>query len=147
MSANILLGYANDATTHSPSDDIESLIYVLIWMCILYAGPSTIHMDKHVNQMILKSWVSVASLADAVSLGGLKTWLKSQPTIITNEFTKFFKPLGAMVANLLKKLGRASADDHMLNYKAISSVGQCGCVHPEGVNYCWCPGVLPRSAQ
>ena len=122
MSANILLGYANDAMTHSPSDNIESLVYVLIWMCVLYAGPSTICMDKCVNQTILKSWVSVASLTDAMSLGGLKTGLKYQLTIITNESTKFFKPLCATVASLLKQLGRASADDHMLNYKAIRDI-------------------------
>ena len=49
MSANILLNYKQAQMTHFASDDIESLVYVLIWMCMLYVGPGTLHEDKHVS--------------------------------------------------------------------------------------------------
>ncbi|KAI6040097.1 hypothetical protein EDC04DRAFT_2602740 [Pisolithus marmoratus] len=69
MSANILISYKKNKAAHSASDDLELLVYVLIWMCILHAGPGTLCQDKHVTQTVLKPWVSVANPTDAVSLG------------------------------------------------------------------------------
>ncbi|KAI6043355.1 hypothetical protein EDC04DRAFT_2600228 [Pisolithus marmoratus] len=65
MSANILISYKKNETAHSASDDLELIVYVLIWMCILYAGPGTLHQDKHVTQTVLKPWVSVTNPTDA----------------------------------------------------------------------------------
>ena len=122
MSSKILLNYKKEAITHSASDDIESLIYVLVWMCVLYAGPGTLCKDKHVTQTVLKPWVTVSLETDAVSLGAHKAGLKSQPSIVTNEFTVFFWPLCPTVHKLLTKLGELSATDHISNYRAIRNI-------------------------
>ena len=122
MSVNILRSYTRNGMTHSASDDIESLIYVLIWMCVLYAGPGTLRKDKHINKTVLKSWVSVTNETDASALAGFKTGLKHDPSIITDDFTLFFQPLSSIAGKLLKQLGQLSDTDHLLNYTAIRNI-------------------------
>ena len=122
MLSKILLNYKKEVITHPTSDDIESLIYVLVWMCILYAGPGTLRKDKHVTQTVLKPWVTVSSETDAVSLGAHKAGLKSQLSIVTDEFTVLFQPLCPTVHKLLTKLGELSATDHISNYRAIRNI-------------------------
>ena len=52
MSSQILLSYKADETTHTASDDLELLVYILIWMCVLYAGPGTLRQDKHITNTV-----------------------------------------------------------------------------------------------
>ena len=101
MLVHILLDYKGSQTMHSTSDDLESLIYVLIWMCILYASPATLHEDQHVTETVLKSWVTVATDVDTMTLGALKTYIKSWLSTITNEFTIYFQPVCSVVQKLL----------------------------------------------
>jgi hypothetical protein len=123
MSANILLNYRKPDTTHSASDDIESLIYILIWICVLYAGPKTLRQDKHAMDTILKSWVSVCSANDAVSLGMNKMGMRLQPTTVTDDFTIYFKPVCPIVEKLLNALGSTwSVADTMNNYKTVREI-------------------------
>lgn len=122
MSSKILLDYKNGTVAHSASDDIESLVYVLVWMCVLYAGPGVLRKDKHVTQTVLKPWVTVSSVTDVVSLGVHKAGLKIHPRTVTDEFTLFFKPLCLTVSRLLTKLGELSPTDHIHNYQAIRDI-------------------------
>lgn len=123
MSANILLHYRKADAVHSASDDLESLIYVLIWICILYAGPKTLRQDKHATDTILKTWVSVCNANDAVTLGTHKIGIRFQPSIITDDLTKFFQPLRLVVEKLLTTLGSTwSATDTMNNYKILRDI-------------------------
>ncbi|KAI6027635.1 hypothetical protein BKA83DRAFT_4490183 [Pisolithus microcarpus] len=123
MSASILIGYKKDETMHSASDDLESIIYVLVWMCVLYAGPGTVRQDKHVTQTVLKPWVSVTNPTDAVNLGLHKRGLTTEPSMVTDEFTTFFKPLCSTVDKLLRALGSNwSTTDDALNYKTIRDI-------------------------
>ena len=69
MSANMLLNYKKPNVVHSANDDLESLIYVLIWICVLYAGLKTLHQDKDTVETILKTWVSVCNANNTVALG------------------------------------------------------------------------------
>ena len=62
MSANMLLNYKKPNVVHSANNDLESLIYVLIWICILYAGLKILHQDKDTMETILKTWVLVSDL-------------------------------------------------------------------------------------
>ena len=133
MSTNILLNYKKGGTMHTTSDDLESVVYILIWMCILYAGPGTLRKDKHVSNTVLKPWVTVANNLDAVNLGAIKTTLKSDPNIVTDEFTPFFKPLCPIVDKLLIQLGQFSAIDHRLNYRALRNILLEGFGTVEGV--------------
>ena len=104
MSVNVLHSYMRNGTPHSASDDIESLMYVLIWMCVLYAGPGTPRKDKHISKTVLKTWVSVTNKTDVSALAGFKTGLKYEPSIITDNFTLFFQPLSSIVGKLLTQL-------------------------------------------
>ena len=122
MSVNVLRGYTKNGTIHSASDDIESLVYVLIWMCVLYAGPGALRKDKHINKTVLKTWVSVTNKADASALAGFKTGLKYDPSIVTDDFTLFFQPLASVADRLLKQLGQFSRTDHLLNYETIRNI-------------------------
>ena len=108
---------------HSASDDLESLVYVLIWMCVLYAGPGTLRQDKHITDTVLKPWVSVTNPTEAVSLGMQKAGLKTAPTHVTLEFTRYFQPARSIVNNLLTALdSKWSKTDHMANYKVIRDI-------------------------
>ena len=71
-------------------------------MCVLYAGPATLHEDKHVTETILKSWVTVATDVDAMTLGALKTYIKSRPSTVTNKFTIYFQPVCLWFRNSLQ---------------------------------------------
>ena len=81
------------------------MVYILVWMCILYTGPGILRKDKHVSNTVLKPWVTVANNLDAVNLRAIKATLKSDPSIVTDEFTPFFKPLCPIVDKLLMQLG------------------------------------------
>jgi len=123
MSARILLGYTQEGTGHTTSDDFESLTYILVWMCVLYAGPHTLRKDKEIRRTVLRSWVMVSSDSDALSLGAQKVGLRLQPSIVTDEFTKFFKPLSPIVGRLFTQLGpQPSTTDHKGNFKAIRDI-------------------------
>ena len=124
MSSKILSSFKKGTAIHTTNDDIESLIYVLVWICVLYAGPGTVHQDKQITEMALKLWVSVSNPNDAVSLGTLKKGLRYQPSIVTNDFTPFFQCLCPVVENLLMVLGSTmwSATDPIPNYKIIRDI-------------------------
>ena len=38
MSTNILLNYKKGGVTHTASNDLESIVYILIWICVLYTA-------------------------------------------------------------------------------------------------------------
>ncbi|KAI6008563.1 hypothetical protein EDC04DRAFT_2610909 [Pisolithus marmoratus] len=118
-----LISYKKDKMMHSASNDLELLVYVLVWICVLYAGPGTIHQDKHVTQTILKPWVSVTNPTDAVNLGLHKRGLTTEPSMVTEEFTTFFKPLCSMVDKLLRAVRSSwSTTDNACNYKPIRDI-------------------------
>ena len=121
MSACILQDYKETHTTHSASDDLESLVYVLIWMCVLYAGPGTLRKDVHIVDTVLRPWVTMTNTIDAVNLGAIKQGMKFRPSNVTDEFTPYFKPLCPLVEKLLIELrgwltSNDTADTH---YEAI----------------------------
>ena len=122
MSTNILLNYKKGRITHTTSDDLESIVYIVVWVCVLYTGPGTLWKDKHVNNTVLKPWVMVANNTDAVNLRAIKTALKFDPGIVTDEFTIFFKPLQPIVDRLLTQLREFSVINHILNYWALKNI-------------------------
>ncbi|KAF8546315.1 hypothetical protein OG21DRAFT_1491349 [Imleria badia] len=123
MSVNMLLNYKKLNVVHSANDNLESLIYVLIWICVLYAGPKTLRQDKDTMETILKTWVLVCNPNNAVTLGIHKIGLRSQPSTITDDFTKFFKPLSPVVEKLLMAVRTTwSTTDTLHNYKTIRDI-------------------------
>ena len=124
MSSNILSNFKKDVVVHTTNDDIESLIYVLVWICVLYAGPRTVRQDKQTTETALKPWVMVHNPNDAVNLGVLKNGLRYQPDIVTDDFTPFFQCLSPVVEKLFVALGSTtwSATDPIPNYKTIRDI-------------------------
>ena len=124
MSSKILSSFKKGTAIHTANNDIESLIYILVWICILYAGPGTVCQDKQITEMALKLWVLVSNPNDAVSLGTLKKGLRYQPSIVTVDFTPFFWCLCPVVENLLAVLRSTtwSATDPVPNYKIIRDI-------------------------
>ena len=125
MSAHILQDYKETHTTHSASDDLESLVYVLIWMCMLYAGPGTPCEDVRIVDTVLRPWVTVTNAIDAVNLEAIKQGMKFWPSNVTDKFTPYFKPLCLVVEKLLVELrGWLSSNDtdDRPHYKAIRNI-------------------------
>ena len=107
------------------SDDLESLVYVLIWMCVLYAGPGTPRKDVRIIDTVLRPWVTVTNAIDAVNLGAIKQGMKIQPSNVTDEFTPYFKPLCPVVEKLLVELrGWLSSNDtdDRPHYEAVRNI-------------------------
>ncbi|KAI6012332.1 hypothetical protein EDC04DRAFT_2609511 [Pisolithus marmoratus] len=123
MLANILISYKKDETMHSASNDLESLVYVLVWICVLYTGPGTIRQDKHITQTILKPWVSMTNPTDVVNLGLHKRGLTTELSMVTDKFTTFFKPLCSTVDKLLRAVRSSwSTTNNVHNYKTIRDI-------------------------
>ena len=125
MSARILQDYKETHTTHSASDDLESLVYVLIWMCVLYAGPGTPREDVRIVDTVLRPWVTMTNAIDAVNLGAIKQGMKIRPSNVTDEFTPYFKPLCPVVEKLLVELrGWLSSNntDDRPHYEAVRHI-------------------------
>ncbi|KAI5984373.1 hypothetical protein EDC04DRAFT_2615759 [Pisolithus marmoratus] len=86
-------------------------------------GPGTVHQDKHITQSILKPWVSMTNPTDVVNLRLHKRGLTTEPSMVTEEFTTFFKPLCSMVNKLLRAVRSSwSTTDDAHNYKTIRDI-------------------------
>ncbi|KAG6369752.1 hypothetical protein JVT61DRAFT_13622 [Boletus reticuloceps] len=57
--------------THPPKHDLESIIYILLWICVLYSGPNSNPLAAHT--MCLKPWAECKSLPQVEALWSTKT--------------------------------------------------------------------------
>ncbi|KAI6102453.1 hypothetical protein EDD16DRAFT_1525600 [Pisolithus croceorrhizus] len=84
---------------------IESLIYVLVWICVLYQAPNKIHCDRTIKQTCLKQWALAKMTTDIQALCDQK-------------------PLKPTIARLYKLIQSShdSGDGSILNHAAIMEV-------------------------
>lgn len=108
MALDILSAFGSRATgivTHQPKHDLESIVYVLIWICVLYSGPNTNPLP--VQDTCLDSWANCKSIPQVVRLWSTKTG-ELTTHVPVSEFTPYFEALGPFV----RKLYRAIEADH-----------------------------------
>ncbi|KAJ7248584.1 hypothetical protein B0H12DRAFT_716381 [Mycena haematopus] len=106
---------------HEPHHDLESFLYVLIWVCVHYAGPSNAERQNFdINHSKLKPWVHGESYvtigkAKAASMMVDKYW----KTDVLDNFAPYFEPLKPCVT-----AWRKSYRDGELTYDAALEVLQ-----------------------
>ncbi|KAI6025139.1 hypothetical protein BKA83DRAFT_4006779, partial [Pisolithus microcarpus] len=110
--------------THMQAHDLESLIYVLVWVCILYQAPGEIHMDCTINETCLKTWVSVKSLQDIATLRDVKLG-QLQSKSVVEDFTPYFQPLKPFMEklyDLIHSSNRPASDCEPLKHVDIKCI-------------------------
>ncbi|KAJ7628424.1 hypothetical protein FB45DRAFT_918262 [Roridomyces roridus] len=90
-----VLYFGGDLPTHEPKHDLESMLYVLIWMCVNYAGPKNVERKNFdIHDSKLSGWVKAG---DYESNGFAKTATMSRPTFwelsVLASFAPYFAPL------------------------------------------------------
>jgi hypothetical protein len=81
--------------THEPRHDLESLLYVLIWVCIHYAGPRDVERQNFsIHESPLRHWVNGGSYSTIgrvkdSAMRNKKYWEQD----VLDTFTPYFEPL------------------------------------------------------
>ena len=101
MSIDILQEYASPTPNfvHTFAHDLESLIYVLVWICVLYQAPKEPHNDRNIEQTSLKQWASAKTLNDIGNLCDLKLGQLLSRTVVS-DFTVYFEQMKPVVNKL-----------------------------------------------
>ncbi|KAG9318971.1 hypothetical protein JVU11DRAFT_1087 [Chiua virens] len=86
---------------HTFSHNLKSLIYVLIWICMLYQAPNEICCHKTAEQTCLKQWASAKTMSDIEALHDQKLGQLLSKTVF-DHFTPYFEPMKPFVAQLYK---------------------------------------------
>lgn len=112
MALDILntFGEADSSTvtiTHEARHDLESLIYVIVWICILYPGPN---MDPiSTDKTCLSMWAGCKTAFDVTKLFSAKAGevLKKIPL---KQFTPYFRGLEPYVGRMYDALLASTMD-------------------------------------
>ncbi|KAG8217924.1 hypothetical protein J3R82DRAFT_6090 [Butyriboletus roseoflavus] len=113
MAIDTLCGYSKQegATVHEPRHDLESIIYVLIWFCVLYRHPrDPERQPRSVESTCLHAWVLTGRKyyykQDFQTLGCVKA---SETSTLTpmNQFTRYFEDLKKPVRLLYEAIGKS----------------------------------------
>lgn len=125
MAIDLLREYTNpsDNFVHTFSHDLESLIYVLVWVCIVYQAPNEIRRDKTVEQTCLKQWALAKTINDIQALHDQKLGQLFSRTVL-DHFTPYFEPMKPFVARLYKLLqfSRDPDNNTFLTHAAVIDV-------------------------
>ncbi|KAJ7450056.1 hypothetical protein B0H11DRAFT_325431 [Mycena galericulata] len=101
MAVDVLIYGDTDWTEHEPKHDLESFLYVLVWICWHYAGPKDAERQNFdiYAQTSLRKWISGADY-EAIGrskrdlMGHVKDWER----IILANFAPYFEPLKPCVS-------------------------------------------------
>lgn len=101
MAIDMLIQYANGSGNVAPSaaHDLESLIYVFAWICVVYSRPGEVRSDVPLQQTCVKGWTSIKTLQDVETLCNARTGELSTKFFL-NHFTPYFEQLKGTVSAL-----------------------------------------------
>lgn len=111
--------------THTFSHDLESLIYVLVWICVLYESPNEIRKDKTIEQTFLKQWALAKTITDIQLLRDQKLGqLSVSSKTVLAEVTPYFEPLKPTITRLYKLIRRSldPDDETILTHAAVTEI-------------------------
>ena len=113
MAIDLLQEYTRPGNnfTHNFSHDLESLVYVLVWVCVLYQAPNEIRSDQTIEQTCLKQWALAKTPNNIQALCDQKMGQLSSRSVLS-DFTPYFEPLKPTVTRLyeLVQLSRDSRE-------------------------------------
>ncbi|KAN0094988.1 hypothetical protein V8E55_003275, partial [Tylopilus felleus] len=117
MALEILHAFASETPvnfTHQPKHDLESIVYVLIWICVLYSNPNSLeHRPCNPHEMCLSGWASCKTCKDVEMLWSTKTGeLLTQVPI--QYFTPYFHGLKEHIAKLYQAIANNALDHRVL---------------------------------
>jgi len=125
MAIELLEGYANSKNNfiHMLSHNLESLIYVLVWICILYQAPNKIHSDRTIQQTCLKHWALAKTPNNIQALCNQKLGQLLSRSVLA-DFTPFFEPLKPTVTQLYKLIQHSCDPDDqaILTHTVVTGV-------------------------
>ena len=112
MAINMLIQYMNGSrnTPPSPAHDLESLIYVFTWICVVYSCPGQVCSDVSLQETCVKRWTSIKTLQDVETLCNARTGELSTKSFL-NYFTPYFKQLKGTVSALYNLLCTSCTPD------------------------------------
>ncbi|KAJ7747948.1 hypothetical protein DFH07DRAFT_1036866 [Mycena maculata] len=94
-----VLYYGANMPAHEPRHDLESMLYVLIWICVHYAGPHNVERQNfNILDSELRDWIrgdsykSIGMMKDAV-MGNPMFW-----NSVLGEFAPYFEQLKPCVS-------------------------------------------------
>jgi hypothetical protein len=111
MALDILRAFGSDTganVTHQPKHDLESIIYVIIWICVLYPGPNSEPLAAHTT--CLKPWAECKSCPQVEALWSMKTG-----ELVTQVPLQHFSPYFRCLNPFAQRLHGAILSDHQNN--------------------------------
>jgi Fungal protein kinase len=108
---------------HTFSHDLESLIYVFAWVCVLYQAPNEVRRDKTIDQTCLRQWASAKTVNDIESLYDQKLGQLLSSRVADNV-TPYFAPLKPFITRLygLIRDSRDPDKNRPLTHVAVTAV-------------------------
>ena len=96
MALDILRAFGSETevtVSHEPKHDLESIIYVLIWLCVLYLNPkSPENRPLPAYNTCLHTWMACKMLSDVEALWSMRTG-ELLTRVPLQHFTIYFQDL------------------------------------------------------
>lgn len=93
---------------HQPKHDLESIVYVLVWICILYPGPGVEPLPVH-ESTCLRAWSNCKTRGDIELLSNAKIGeLETKSPL--KQFTPYFKALQPYIQRLYTAIRKDRED-------------------------------------
>ena len=123
MAIDLLQEYTSPSNnfTHTFSHDLESLIYVLVWICVLYQAPNEIHSDQTIEQTCLKQWALAKTTNNIQALCDQKLGQLALRSVLS-DFTPYFDPLKLTVTRLYKLIQLSRDSGAILSHAVVTEV-------------------------
>jgi len=124
MAIDMLIQYVNGSgsVAPSPAHNLESLIYIFVWICVVYSRPGQVLSDISLQQTCVKGWTCIKTLQDVETLCNARTRELTMKFFL-NYFTPYFKQLKGPTSALYNLL-HASCDPNSLplTHEAIKKI-------------------------
>ena len=123
MAIDLLQEYTSPSNnfTHTFSHDLESLIYILVWICVLYQAPNKIHSDRTIEQTCLKQWALAKTTNDIQALCDQKLGQLASRSVLS-DFMPYFEPLKPTVTQLYKLIQSSRDSGAILRHAAVTEI-------------------------
>ncbi|KAG2028846.1 hypothetical protein BDR03DRAFT_988142 [Suillus americanus] len=103
MASGILLQYSEHGIPRKQTvaHDLESFIYVFIYICVMYDGPGNkLRDNKLFNQTVIGRWI----YGEWDAIGLIKQQHLEQPDLIISDITPYFQPFSTLISKLCSLL-------------------------------------------
>lgn len=101
MALEALLAERNDEFAHLPCHDLESILYVILFICTFTKGPNLPQLDFETPDTVsMRAWFATDTIK-AIGCRKLADMCRPERTIIP-EFTEYWRDFGPFVLELLQ---------------------------------------------